>query len=76
MWVIFILAKSFPFWAIAISIACVDIGRYYRRLRRNTQHVYWGSVILLGVLTLLWIFFRGDLHSDKWVKAVIGDYGN
>lgn len=69
----FTLLKTFPFWAVPLAIVFAEIGRHFRRRRNSLEIPMWFLVGFLGLLTLLWLIFRGDLHAEKWARLLLGD---
>ena len=70
--IIYTAVRIFPAWAIPIAFIFWELGVYFRRRAEPSQHICWGIVGLFSVATLLWVFFRGDLNSDIWVRALVG----
>jgi hypothetical protein len=68
---IFTLARIYPAWAVPIAFIFFELGIYYRRKNSRMQYYLWGLVVLQLLLLLLWIIFRGDIHSDQWIRAFI-----
>ncbi|MBN22272.1 MAG: hypothetical protein CL678_13405 [Bdellovibrionaceae bacterium] len=66
---IFSLARIFPFWALPLAFVLAELGVYFRRRNSSSQFVCWGMVAFLGILTICWFIFRGDLNSDYWIKS-------
>lgn len=40
-----------------------------RRKKKTRQWLFWILAVVLTVLTLAWFALRGDIHSDRWVRA-------
>lgn len=68
---IFILFRFFPYWAFPLSIVVFELGRHFHRKRSSHQWAFFSMAGALGLLTLVWFGFRGDLHSDEWVRALM-----
>ena len=73
MHVIFLLARVYPYWALAVSIVLLQIAVFYRRRDNKLQWTFVGIAggLMLGVLA--WFVFRGDIHSDSWVRFFTGN---
>jgi hypothetical protein len=71
MYYLFIGVKAFPYLAVPSILVLVDLTLYFRRKKSKLWMVCVGLGAFLGILTLLWIGFRGDLNSDKWTKAFL-----
>ena len=72
MHVIYAIARLVPYWALPLAFVIAEVGRYFRRRGSSKQWTCFAIAALLGILTLLWIGFRGDLHSDAWVRSIVG----
>jgi TctA family transporter len=72
MHLVYLLARVYPYLALAVSIVLVQLAIFFRRRKSSTQWTCLGvaGVLMLGVVA--WFFFRGDLHSDDWVRYVTG----
>lgn len=69
---LFLAARFFPYWALPVTLILFELGRFFRRRQMGMQFVCFGTAGLLILLTLLWFVFRGDLHSDAWIRALVG----
>ncbi len=72
MHTIYTLARLFPYWALPVAFLVAELGWYFRRKRSASQHFCWLTTVTLVVTAISWIAFRGDLHSDRWVRLVFG----
>lgn len=67
MGLIYAFIRIYPFFAVGMLIALVDIAIAMRRKGMKKQMV---MVIILGVIFfvtgILWIVMRGDLHAEEW----------
>jgi hypothetical protein len=65
---LFVCVHLYPFWAIPLAVVFIELGIYFRR-RNNKINYFCFSIGLFLILTaMMWIGFRGDVHSDAWVK--------
>jgi uncharacterized membrane protein len=71
MHVVFALARLYPFWAVPFAIVVAQLGLFFRRKARASQWSCWAVSFFLMLGVALWIAFRGDLHSDEWVRAIL-----
>lgn len=70
MSLIYLAARTFPFWAIALAIAVFPAILHFRRRGKKTFFVLWGGFAGgLILLAITWIVMRGDLHSEAWVRT-------
>lgn len=69
------IGRLFPIIAIVVIFALVQIAIHFRR-RADTKRLVFvvGIGGLLGLLTVLWIYFRGDMNSDRWVRDIFGGF--
>jgi hypothetical protein len=68
MVVIFALARYFPLIGLLLGLTFLEAGRLFRRRGQKLQYsCFFMGVLLLG-LAGVWIYFRGDTHSDQWVQ--------
>ena len=73
-WLFFTL-RFFPYWALPLVLVLWETGVYYKR--RNIGRgklICWGVDFLLIVAICSWFFFRGDVHSDDWVKSFLNNF--
>ena len=70
MRLIYLAARLYPYWALALIIAFFQIGLYHRRLGKPAQWVSWGAVGVLALGMLLWFGFRGDKNTDLWLRSI------
>jgi len=71
MHVAFTLARFYPYWALPVILVVIELGIFFRRRASSLQ---WGVFTLAGILlfmVLLWFGFRGDIHSDAWIKSFL-----
>lgn len=68
---LFVLLRFYPYWALPAAFVIVELGMHYRRRKQKTQWVVFGISGVLSLTSLLWIVFRGDLHSDRWVRILL-----
>jgi hypothetical protein len=71
MHLIYAAVRFFPWWALPAAFVLGELGIYLRRKRSRTQRFCWAAVSVLVALSVCWFFFRGDLHSDNWVRTVV-----
>jgi len=69
---VFAAARFFPWWALPSGFVLVEMGVYFRRRKSNVQFHFFAVASALIILSLCWFVFRGDLHSDAWVRTVTG----
>jgi TctA family transporter len=72
MHLVFLLARIYPYWALAVSIVLVQIAIFYRRRNSPRQWTCLGAVAILMLGIVGWFVFRGDLNSDVWIKYILG----
>jgi hypothetical protein len=65
---LFIAVKAFPYFSIPSIIVLADLTFYFRRKKSNRWKLTMGIGAFLGILTLMWMIFRGDLNSESWTK--------
>lgn len=69
---VYLIARLYPYWALPVAFLIAEMGRHFRRKGQDYQYYCWFWSGFLVFLIFLWIGFRGDLHSDDWVRAVFG----
>ncbi len=70
---LYLLARIYPLLGLALAVLIADMGLHFRRKNQDYQYYCWFWSGLLLFFILLWVIFRGDLHSDEWVKALFGE---
>ncbi len=69
MFLIYLLARLYPYWAVPIAVVFVEMGMYYRRKKnKNMQAAAWFISAYLVFSSLIWVLFRGDQNSDIWIR--------
>ena len=71
MHIIFTLARIYPAWSLPTAFIFFELVIYYRRKNSKMQYYMGGLVGAQVIILLLWLIFRGDLHSDSWIRALI-----
>ncbi len=69
---VFFIARFYPFFALAFALLFFDLGRHFRRRKDRRQWGFWAVCGFFLLTTLLWLVFRGDMNSEKWVRQVLG----
>jgi TctA family transporter len=69
---IFLLARIYPFWALPMAIVLAQLAIFFRRRESGLQYSSMAGVVLLTAGIFAWFFFRGDIHSDDWVRTIFG----
>jgi hypothetical protein len=72
MSLIYLLARIYPYWALAVGMVLMQLAIFFRRRKNPMQFTMIGSTAILGIGVLAWFYFRGDLHSDEWVSYMLG----
>jgi hypothetical protein len=68
---VYFLIRIYPYWVIPFCILFGQLGIHFRRRHRPVQWFYWGMVVCCLLSSGAWIYLRGDLNSDKWVRTVL-----
>jgi hypothetical protein len=68
---IFAALRFYPYWALPAALLCFELGVFFRRRLSSIEWAFWGAVGFFVVSTLLWFGFRGDVNSDRWLKAIL-----
>lgn len=69
---IFLLARVYPYWALALVMILVQLAIFFRRRESSVQWTCLGCAAFLVGGILAWFIFRGDLHSDDWIRTLTG----
>lgn len=64
--------RMFPYWGIPLVILCLELTRHFRRRLSPFQWFFGFVSVLCAMLIGVWFAFRGDLHSDEWVRNWLG----
>ena len=70
---IYLLARTYPYWALAMAAVLFQLAIFFRRRQSNVQYTLGGIIGFLILGTVVWFAFRGDLYSDHWVRAIAGE---
>lgn len=69
MHLVYLLVRTYPYWAVPIAIVFGQLAIHYMRQLNPIRFLFWMITAALVFLAFAWIFFRGDLHSDEWVRS-------
>jgi hypothetical protein len=70
MHLIYIGGRLYPFLAIAMVVFFAQLALFYRRTKSSSQFFFWGVCGFFCISAVLWVVFRGDIHSDEWLNAI------
>lgn len=70
---VYLLARIYPYWALPCALIFAQLFYFFRRRNSPLRFSVLGCIVFLMGGLIAWIVFRGDLHSDHWVRAVVGD---
>lgn len=62
------LVQFLPYWAIPLVLISAELAIHFRRKKALAQWYCVAFGFLMIVLTILWFVYRGDIHSDAWVR--------
>jgi hypothetical protein len=69
---LFFMFRFFPYWALPLVLLGFETGIYFKRRRRfKGQFSCWFVAVFLAILIGVWFFYRGDVHSDHWVRILL-----
>lgn len=72
--VVYTLTKLFPYWALPLSLIFFDLVVFFRRRGQSKQQRFFFVIaVFLMIMIGVWVVFRGDLHSDRWVHHFMGE---
>ncbi len=67
---LYLLARFYPYWALPLFLLLSEMGWIFRRKGRpSLQWGLWSLAAVKFVGLVLWFWFRGDLNSDRWIRA-------
>jgi drug/metabolite transporter (DMT)-like permease len=69
---LYFFVRFFPYIALPLVLVFFELGVHFkRRNRRGWQALCWGGSVMLIALMGTWFAFRGDIHSDTWVRDTV-----
>ena len=71
MHVYFSIARFYPYWAVPVALVIGEMAVFFRRRESGLQWPLFGLGGLILFIAILWFVFRGDIHSDDWLKAIL-----
>jgi hypothetical protein len=71
MHLLFLLARIYPFVAFSLAFVMWHLALFFFRRRNRLHMIFSSSVVGLVISGGVWIYFRGDLHSDEWVRFLL-----
>jgi TctA family transporter len=69
---VFLLARIYPYWALALVLVLFQLFVFYKRRKHPLRFSVLGMMVFLVIGIFAWFIFRGDLNSDDWVRSLIG----
>jgi energy-coupling factor transporter transmembrane protein EcfT len=70
MHALFSMVRFYPYWALPVAIIAAETGFYFRRREKPVRFYFFAFSALLVLGLAGWFFFRGDVNSDAWVRAL------
>jgi len=70
MHILYLGARIYPFIGIGLLVLTLQLGIYYKNKSPGLKWAMWCSTGFFGLTSILWVIFRGDLHSDQWIHYV------
>ena len=70
MHTLYFMLRVLPYWALPMAFCFGQVGLYFRRRRNAAQFPLYGASLLLIVASALWIYFRGDVHVEQWIRWI------
>lgn len=67
---LFLVIRTFPYWALPLALVLAEMGIFFRRKRHRIQYLFWGAAGIILAGFVYWLVFRGDLNSAEWVRAL------
>ena len=67
---IFLMVKFVPFWAVPLALVVGDVGWHLHKRRNRLEYVCYIAALCLISLAGIWLYYRGDVNSDKWLKSL------
>lgn len=72
MHLVYLLLRTYPYWAVPVALVFGQLGMHFARRGSLLKFLFWGISLCLVVGAGVWIGFRGDLHSDEWIRSLTG----
>ena len=70
---VFVFVHFYPVLAIPAALGALQVAIHFKRKNQRTPMVLLLLAAAFCVLTSVgWMIFRGDLHSEAWIRALIG----
>ena len=68
---LFLLMRLLPFWSFPSALISFQLALHFRRKLSPWYRLL--ALVALALLSMLgaWIYYRGDLHSDAWVRTIL-----
>jgi hypothetical protein len=67
---IFAAVRFFPYAALPLVLIFYELGMHFRRRGMRKGFLFaWAIAGFFVLLTGVWFAFRGEIHSDAWVRS-------
>jgi hypothetical protein len=75
MHIIYLLARTYPYWAFPSAVIAFELVRFYKR-KKQKQHQIASLIVMIFLLSssAYWFIARGDINSDKWIDELTGNH--
>ncbi|MGK5088596.1 hypothetical protein WDW86_13640 [Bdellovibrionota bacterium FG-2] len=70
---LYTVVQIFPFFAVPAALAAGQIGIFFWRKKSKYQYPFWLLALIFLSLSVVWAIYRGDLHSNDWVRRYVED---
>jgi hypothetical protein len=72
---VYVFAHFFPVLAIPAALGAIQLAIHFKRRKQRQPMVFLFLVALCCMLaSAAWIFFRGDLHAQRWAKIAVESF--
>ena len=68
---VFLAVRVYPFWAIPMAAIFWQLARLFRRREYGWHGWFYGITLFFLLTAAVWVWFRGDLNSDRWVQSFV-----
>jgi len=71
MHLVYFIARTYPFIALALCAPLFQLFLFYRKKQQALQWVFLVWMVFQFGSIGIWVLFRGDINSDRWIASTI-----
>ena len=71
---LFAIFRYYPLIMVPSAVLMAELAWYMKRKGSRSYKYYFAFSVVLVISSGVWIYFRGDLYADKWLKQLFFEW--